>query len=79
MPCPKLVDEILRINEKSIEDISFVIFHQANKFMLDYLRKKMKNSRIQVLRKHVECWQYRIINNPNCPPGQYYEGIGPGG
>jgi 3-oxoacyl-[acyl-carrier-protein] synthase-3 len=39
---PKLVQDALAINQKSMESISFVIFHQANKFMLDYLRKKIK-------------------------------------
>lgn len=38
---PKLIDKTLSINGYQIEDIDFVIFHQANKFMLDYLRKKI--------------------------------------
>jgi 3-oxoacyl-[acyl-carrier-protein] synthase III len=39
---PQLVRDVLEVNRKDLESISFVIFHQANKFMLDYLRKKIK-------------------------------------
>lgn len=39
---PSLVEKILFSNNCSIEDIDFFIFHQANKFMLNYLRKKIK-------------------------------------
>ena len=40
VPC--LVREILQRNQLQPEDIDLFIFHQANKFMLDYLRKKIK-------------------------------------
>ncbi|MCO5240627.1 MAG: ketoacyl-ACP synthase III [Chitinophagaceae bacterium] len=39
---PVLVKDILEKNELKQEDIDLFIFHQANKFMLDYLRKKIK-------------------------------------
>lgn len=39
---PKLVNDVLQKNNLEISDIDYFIFHQANKFMLDYLRKKMK-------------------------------------
>jgi len=39
---PKLVIEVLEKNHRSLEDMSYIIFHQANKFILAYLRKKMK-------------------------------------
>jgi 3-oxoacyl-[acyl-carrier-protein] synthase-3 len=39
---PSLVQEILQKNQLQPEDIDLFIFHQANKFMLDYLRKKIK-------------------------------------
>jgi len=39
---PKIVNDALQLNKKSLDDIALVIFHQANKFMLDYLRKKIK-------------------------------------
>ena len=39
---PKLVKDILLKNELEQEDINLFAFHQANKFMLDYLRKKIK-------------------------------------
>ncbi|MDR2206509.1 MAG: ketoacyl-ACP synthase III [Flavobacteriaceae bacterium] len=39
---PNLVKETLEINELSMEDIDWFVFHQANSFMLNYLRKKTK-------------------------------------
>lgn len=39
---PKTVMEVLQKNKLTIEDIDLFVFHQANKFMLDYLRKKIK-------------------------------------
>jgi 3-oxoacyl-[acyl-carrier-protein] synthase III len=39
---PKLVEAVLAKNNLSIDDIDFFIFHQANKFILDYLRKKIR-------------------------------------
>lgn len=39
---PGLVNRVLEKNQLTIETIDYVIFHQANKFMLDYLRKKIK-------------------------------------
>jgi 3-oxoacyl-[acyl-carrier-protein] synthase-3 len=37
-----MVENILLMNNESLESIDFCIFHQANKFMLEYLRKKLK-------------------------------------
>lgn len=39
---PGLVKETLAQNNLSMDDIGFFIFHQANKFILNYLRKKIK-------------------------------------
>ena len=39
---PALVKDILQRNQLQQEDIDLFVFHQANKFMLDYLRKKIK-------------------------------------
>jgi len=39
---PKLVANTLTANKLSIDDVDFFIFHQANKFMLNYLRRKCK-------------------------------------
>ena len=39
---PALVKEILLNNELKQEEVSLYAFHQANKFMLNYLRKKVK-------------------------------------
>lgn len=39
---PKTLKELLSKSGKSMEEIDLFVFHQANKFMLDYLRKKVK-------------------------------------
>ena len=39
---PKSVKSLLARSGESIDDIDLVVFHQANKYMLDYLRKKIK-------------------------------------
>jgi len=39
---PIAVSQCLNKNNLTMEEIDFVIFHQANKFMIDYLRKKIK-------------------------------------
>jgi 3-oxoacyl-[acyl-carrier-protein] synthase-3 len=38
---PKLVDSVLKKNSMNLIDVDYFIFHQANKFMLDYLRNKI--------------------------------------
>jgi 3-oxoacyl-[acyl-carrier-protein] synthase-3 len=39
---PPLVSKTLEKNRLTMETVDYIIFHQANKYMLDYLRKKMK-------------------------------------
>lgn len=39
---PVVIQNLLRAYSKSIADIDFFIFHQANGFLIDYLMKKMK-------------------------------------
>jgi len=39
---PPLIHANLAINKLSMDDIDYFIFHQANQFMLEYLRKKIK-------------------------------------
>ncbi|PWN68349.1 ketoacyl-ACP synthase III [Chryseobacterium phosphatilyticum] len=39
---PGLVKETLETNELTMENIDHFVFHQANSFMLNYLRKKIK-------------------------------------
>jgi len=39
---PKSVNDVLVLANKKIDDIDLFIFHQANKFMLEHLRKKIK-------------------------------------
>jgi 3-oxoacyl-[acyl-carrier-protein] synthase-3 len=38
---PKLVLQVLEKNKINLEDLDFVIFHQANKYIIEYLRKKI--------------------------------------
>lgn len=39
---PVVIENVLRKNNLKIDEVDYVIFHQANKYMLDYLRKKVK-------------------------------------
>lgn len=39
---PKSVKDVLVLANKTIDDIDLFVFHQANKFMLEHLRKKLK-------------------------------------
>ena len=38
---PALIDKTLEKNNTTLDKIDYVIFHQANKYMLDYLRKRL--------------------------------------
>ena len=38
---PELVREVLSKNETSLDEVNYFLFHQANKYMLDFIRKKM--------------------------------------
>lgn len=39
---PKGVKEIAKITETTLEDIDWLVFHQANKFMTDFFAKRLK-------------------------------------
>ena len=39
---PKLVKGLLEKSERSLEEIDYFVFHQANAFMLEHLRGKLK-------------------------------------
>jgi 3-oxoacyl-[acyl-carrier-protein] synthase-3 len=39
---PKTVRALLERSDKRVEDIDLFVFHQANRYMLDHLRRKMK-------------------------------------
>ena len=39
---PKTIKDVLEKNRLQMDDIDYFIFHQANKYMIDYLRKKIK-------------------------------------
>ena len=45
---PKSIEEILKYSNTRIDNFDFVIFHQANKFMNNYLLKKLKLNRNKV-------------------------------
>ena len=38
---PKVVSETLKKNNTTLNEIDYVIFHQSNKYMNEYLRKKI--------------------------------------
>jgi len=38
---PKVVSETLKMNNTTLNEIDYVIFHQSNKYMNEYLRKKI--------------------------------------
>jgi 3-oxoacyl-[acyl-carrier-protein] synthase III len=46
---PKDIRKILEYSEKSMKDIEYVIFHQANKFITDYFAKKLKISKEKII------------------------------
>ncbi len=39
---PKMIKAVLAANDMQKEDIDLFVFHQANKYMLDHLRNKLK-------------------------------------
>jgi len=39
---PVMIESVLRKNKLTMNEIDFCVFHQANKYMLDYLRQKLK-------------------------------------
>ena len=38
---PKAVTKLLEVSGKKLEDVDLFVFHQANQYMLDHLRKKI--------------------------------------
>ena len=38
---PPLIDETLQKNELVMDDVDLFVFHQANKYMINYIRKLM--------------------------------------
>ncbi len=41
---PKSIKQLLKETDKTVEDIDFLVFHQANRFMMDFFVKKLKIS-----------------------------------
>lgn len=39
---PKSVKEIVKVTDTSLDDIDWLVFHQANKFMTDFFAKRLK-------------------------------------
>ena len=42
MKVPKMIKDVLSKNNLHMDDIDLFVFHQANKYMLEHLRKKLK-------------------------------------
>ena len=41
---PKSVKQLLKATDRSVEDLDYLVFHQANRFMMDFFVKKLKIS-----------------------------------
>jgi 3-oxoacyl-[acyl-carrier-protein] synthase-3 len=39
---PKSIKQLLKETDKTVDDIDYMVFHQANRFMMDFLVKKLK-------------------------------------
>lgn len=39
---PKSIKQLLKETDKTVNDIDYMVFHQANRFMMDFLVKKLK-------------------------------------
>ena len=39
---PVLIEDVLKINQLTRDDIDLYVFHQANKYMINYLRKLLE-------------------------------------
>lgn len=45
---PRCVKELLSVTGKTVEDVDYLVFHQANRFMMDFFVKKLKMDRSKV-------------------------------
>ena len=52
---PKVVDRVLSKNQMTLDAIDYVIFHQANKYMLDYLRRKINIPKEKFWNNMLDC------------------------
>ena len=41
---PKSVKQLLKVTDRSVDDLDYLVFHQANRFMMDFFVKKLKIS-----------------------------------
>jgi 3-oxoacyl-[acyl-carrier-protein] synthase-3 len=39
---PKSINEMMKHTQKTLADVDYIVFHQANKFMTDFFIKKLK-------------------------------------
>lgn len=39
---PKSIKQLLKVTDKTIDDVDYLVFHQANRFMMDFFVKKLK-------------------------------------
>ncbi len=60
---PAALDELLLRAGKSMEDVDFFIFHQANRYMLENLRRKVKIPEGSLLHGYDILWEHSIVNN----------------
>ena len=52
---PQTVAQTLEKNGLALEDVDLFVFHQANKYMLDFLRKKCKIEREKFYMNFEDC------------------------
>ena len=45
---PRCVKELLSVTGKTVDDVDYLVFHQANRFMMDFFVKKLKMDRSKV-------------------------------
>jgi len=52
---PRAVREVLAKNHLEMEDVDLFVFHQANRYMLDFLRKKCKINPLKFYMNFADC------------------------
>jgi len=45
---PKSIKQLLAAVEKTVDDVDYLVFHQANRFMMDFFVKKLKTDPARV-------------------------------
>jgi 3-oxoacyl-[acyl-carrier-protein] synthase-3 len=68
---PGLVDDTLAVNELKKDDINLFVFHQANKYMLDFLRDMLG---VEEERFYIYLSEVGNISSSTVPMAMYYAG-----